>query len=139
MPTVPNVNARKRIPMSAIRTVVARIAELVHPQKIILFGSYASGDPKPWSDVDLLIVMESALTPNKQRLAIARALQPRPFAMDLLIYSPRELAERIPLGDWFLKEVVEKGVTLYERADSGVDRESRSRPDGDAPYPADPK
>ena len=115
IPAVPNVNERTRIPMEAIQAVVNRIAELFKPQKIILFGSYSYGESKPWSDVDLLIVMESELTPNKQRLAIARALSPRPFAMDLLIYSPRELEERIPLGDWFLKEAVEKGKVMYER------------------------
>ena len=91
LPVVSNINERKRIPMSAIRAVVARIGELCRPERVILFGSYAYGDPKPWSDVDLLIVMESRLTPNKQRLAIARALSPRPFAMDLLIYSALDL------------------------------------------------
>ena len=124
MPVLPNVNERARIPMEAIQAFVDRIAELFKPQKIILFGSYGYGEPKPWSDVDLLIIMESELTPNKQRLAIARALSPRPFAMDLLIYSPKELEERIPLGDWFLKEAVEKGKVMYERPHKGMDRKS---------------
>jgi len=123
-PVAPNVIKRTQVSMEAIQSLVNRIAELVKPQKIILFGSYAYGNPRPESDVDLLIVMESELTPNKQRLAIARALSPRPFPFDLLIYSPREIQERIPLGDWFLKEAVEKGKILYERANAGMGRKS---------------
>jgi predicted nucleotidyltransferase len=112
---VPNINERKRIPMEAIQAVVNRIAEKFNPDKIILFGSYAYGDPKPWSDVDLLVVMDTSLTPNQQRRAISRALAPKPFAMDIIIRSRRDLEERIPLGDWFLKEIVERGKLLYER------------------------
>ena len=112
---VPNVNERRRIPMRAIRAVAKHVADHFNPDKIILFGSYAYGHPKPWSDVDLLVVMDTSLSHNKQRRAISRALAPKPFAMDIVIRSSRDLEERIPLGDWFLKEIVERGRVLYER------------------------
>lgn len=54
---VPTVDKRKRIPQKAIDEVVRQIAEKFRPQKIILFGSYARGKPRPESDVDLLVVM----------------------------------------------------------------------------------
>lgn len=111
----PNINARELIPMEAIQAVADRIAEQFRPDKIILFGSYAYGDPKPWSDVDLLVVMDTAQTHNKQRREMSRALTPKPFAMDIVIRSSRDLESRIPQGDWFLKEIVEKGKILYER------------------------
>ncbi len=63
---VPNVNERDRTPEEAIRAVVEHIARQFDPDKIILFGSYAYGDLRPWSDVDLLVVMdapEGELTP----------------------------------------------------------------------------
>jgi predicted nucleotidyltransferase len=54
MPTKnPNVSERRRIPMRAIRAVAKQIADTFHPDKIILFGSYAYGKPCPESDVDL--------------------------------------------------------------------------------------
>lgn len=112
---VPNLNERERIPMEAIQAVAEHIARRFQPDRIILFGSYAYGEPKPWSDVDLLVVMETPLTHNRQRREISRALAPKPFAMDIVIRSSRELRERIPDGDWFLKEIVEKGKILYER------------------------
>ena len=45
------------IPMSAIRRFARQIAERFHPDKIILFGSYAYGTPHEESDVDLLVIM----------------------------------------------------------------------------------
>ena len=58
---VPTVDKRKRFPQKAIDEVVRQIAENFHPQQIILFGSYARGNPRPESDVDLLVVMDSPL------------------------------------------------------------------------------
>ena len=75
----PNVNENRRIPMRAIRAVAKQIAEKFQPEKIILFGSYAYGKPRPESDVDLLVVMETSLRERQQRLEISRALSPRPF------------------------------------------------------------
>ena len=54
---VPTVDKRKRIPQKAIDEVVEQIVEKFKPQKIILFGSYARGNPRPESDVDLLVII----------------------------------------------------------------------------------
>ena len=48
------------IPMAAIRRYARQIAEKFDPEKIILFGSYAYGEPHEWSDVDILVVMPCA-------------------------------------------------------------------------------
>jgi len=112
---VPNVNERRRIPMRAIRALVKQIAEKFQPEKIILFGSYAYGKPKPESDVDLLVVMETSLRSRQQRLEISRALSPRPFPLDIIVRTPRELEERIALGDIFLREIMTQGKVVYEQ------------------------
>jgi predicted nucleotidyltransferase len=117
---VPNVNERRRIPMRAIRAVVEQIAERFQPEKIILFGSYAYGQPKPESDVDLLVVMETPLRNREQAVQIARAIDYH-FGLDLLVRSPQQLAERLALGDFFLQEVIEKGRVLYARPDTRMD------------------
>ena len=100
---------------SAIRALVQRIAERFQPEKIILFGSYAYGYPKPESDVDLLVVMDTPLRARQQRLEISRAVSPRPFPLDIVVRTPHELAERIALGDLFLREITTRGKVLYER------------------------
>jgi len=71
---IPNVNERRRIPMRAIRAVAKQIADTFHPDKIILFGSYAYGKPRPESDVDLLVIMDTPLRNREQAAQIARAI-----------------------------------------------------------------
>jgi predicted nucleotidyltransferase len=112
---VPNVNERRRIPMRAIRAVVQQIAEKFQPEKIILFGCYAYGNPRPESDVDLLVIMDTPLRSRQQRLEISRALSPRPFPLDVIVRTPRQVEERIALGDFFLREITTQGKVVYER------------------------
>ncbi len=112
---VPNVNERRRIPRRAIRAVVKQIVENFQPEKIILFGSYAYGQPKPESDVDLLVVMDTSLRSRQQRLEISRVLSPRPFPLDIIVRTPKQLEERIAMGDLFLLEIVTGGKVLYEQ------------------------
>jgi len=124
--TVSNVNERRRIPMQAIRDVVKQIADKFDPHKIILFGSYAHGKPRPESDVDLLVIMDSSLPDRQQAIQIYRAIDYH-FGLDLLVRSPRHLAKRIALGDFFLQEVIGKGRVVYARTNTRMDRQSRRR------------
>lgn len=114
---VPAINKRKRIPEKAIRDVVRQIVEKFHPQKIILFGSYARGKPRPESDIDLLVVMDTRLKESRQALLIDKSLDRDLFGLDLLVRTPKNIQERIALGDSFLKEVVTQGKVLYESPD----------------------
>ena len=112
---IPKITLDKPVPPEAIGAIVKRIADEFKPEKIILFGSHAYGEPKPWSDVDLLIVMETELAPSEQLKKIARFLSPRPFGIDLVVRTPADLAERIKERDYFLREIVRKGKVLYAR------------------------
>ncbi len=111
--SVPTIDKRRRIPMEVIHELARRIAEQFSPEKIILFGSYAYGSPRPESDVDLLVIMNTTLKESEQRLQIRSYLNIL-FGMDLLVYTPEALAQRLDWGDSFLKEIIDKGVVLYE-------------------------
>jgi len=115
---VPPVTRRKRVPQKAIDDVVRQIAEKFKPQKIILFGSYARGNPRPESDVDLLVVMETTLREVQQEFLIQQALEMDLFGLDLLVQTPQKLAKRIALGDSFLREITNQGSVLYEAPDA---------------------
>jgi predicted nucleotidyltransferase len=114
------------IPMTAIRRYARQIAEKFQPDKIILFGSYAYGEPHDLSDVDILVVMP-ARNQIDQALRIDLALD-APFPLDLIVRTPKRLQRDWEDGDWFLREVLAKGKTLYEKADGEVGAESRRRP-----------
>ena len=110
---VPTVDKRKRIPQKAIDQVVKQIVEKFKPQKIILFGSYARGNPRPESDVDMLVVMDTSLKDVQQAIQICQQIEYR-FGLDLIVHTPKHLAERVKEGDWFLRDVLKEGKVLYE-------------------------
>ena len=114
---VPTVNLRTRIPDAVIAELTRRIAGTFHPRRIILFGSYACGQPRPESDVDLLVVMDTPLSEMQQALEIRQELNPL-FGLDLIVYTPSRLAQRLAWGDSFLREIIEKGKILYESPDA---------------------
>ena len=115
------------VPMRTIKSAARKIAERFHPQRIILFGSHARGDADKHSDVDLMILMK-----GRGRRVHDKALEIRMaidfgFPLDLLTRSPEEFERRISWSDWFLKEIDEKGITLYEAPDARMDQKSRRR------------
>jgi uncharacterized protein len=103
-----------------IKRVCAQIAREFRPQRIILFGSYAYGEPTPDSDVDLLVVMPLEGRAMDKAVEISRRLEHR-FPIDLLVRSPEELRQRLEWNDFFLKEATEKGVVMYDAVDARVD------------------
>ncbi len=113
MTVLETIDKRTEIPKEVILNVVEQIKAKFQPNKIILFGSYAYGNPRPESDVDLLIVMPTKLKPSQQAIKIMRDIEFH-FGLELVVKTPDDLKKRLKLGDFFLKEVVEKGVILYE-------------------------
>jgi len=111
---VPTIDVRRRIPQRAIEDTVRQIAQGFQPQQIILFGSYAYGRPRPESDVDLLVVMDTPLKETEQAVRICQAIEYH-FGLDLIVRTPATMARRLVLGDPFLHEVVSRGKVLYDR------------------------
>jgi predicted nucleotidyltransferase len=85
------------ISMRTIREMGQRLGREFHPERVVLFGSHAWGEPGPDSDIDLLVMMEieGPRVPQaaKMRLALDHSLP-----IDLLLQTPREVAERIEGG-----------------------------------------
>ena len=111
------------IETSQILSVADKIAKQFHPERIILFGSYAYGTPNEDSDVDLLVVMP---LPNKGR---GRASDIRlhldvTFPLDLVVCDPEYVVQRIEMNDFFLQEITKKGKVLYAGNNAKVDRQS---------------
>ena len=109
--SVPPITVRDRIPFAAIQDVVEQIVGHFKPIRIILFGSYAYGQPKPESDVDLLVIMDTPLNETQQAVEILKAIAYR-FGLDLLVYTPQHLQQRLEWGDPFLREIVDHGEGL---------------------------
>jgi predicted nucleotidyltransferase len=97
--------------------VAATIARSFHPERIILFGSRANGAATSDSDVDLMVIMETSLRPVDQAVCIRLALDLRPsFPLDILVRTPDQIAVGLSEGDFFIRDVIAKGIALYESA-----------------------
>lgn len=97
-----------------VREVVEAIQNKYRPERIILFGSYAWGQPTRDSDVDLFIV-KATLEPPRQRRTRLRMLiqrEKRGLPVDLLVYTPSEVDERLAMADPFVEQILREGVVL---------------------------
>ena len=96
-----------------IQDLCRQIVENFHPQKVILFGSYAYGKPNEDSDVDLLVVMPYQGRNSQKAIEILSKIK-TPMPLDLLVRTAEQVKERIEMEDFFMQDIVSKGKVLYE-------------------------
>lgn len=95
--------------------VVERIVARLDPEMVVLFGSYAYGAPTVDSDVDLLVILDTAAPRKERSWLVSRLLIPRPFPVDILVKTPEEIELALAGRDFFLQEIMARGKVLYER------------------------
>lgn len=97
-----------------LKEITDKIVKEFQPEKVILFGSWAWGNPTPDSDVDLFVVKD---TDNTRELArkIDGSIFPRPFPIDLIVYRPEQAERRRVAGDFFIKAIFAQGKVLYAK------------------------
>ncbi|MDL2122636.1 MAG: nucleotidyltransferase domain-containing protein [Deltaproteobacteria bacterium] len=100
-----------------IKDFVDDVINRFNPERVILFGSHASGGATPDSDVDILVVMDFKSRPHQQAFEIRRTIK-RTFPLDLLVRRPADIDRRLRLGDFFIKEIMQEGKVLYEKTRS---------------------
>jgi predicted nucleotidyltransferase len=95
--------------------MVQKLVDEYDPEQVILFGSYAYGNPLPDSDIDLLIIKETTDRPIDRWAKVRQILSDpqRMHALDALVLTPQELSHRLGIGDQFVAEILEKGQVLY--------------------------
>ncbi len=95
--------------------IVRRIVALADPDKIIVFGSRARGDHGPDSDIDLFVEMETPRTLPERATAIRMVFGLHPWPMDILVYTPEEVARLKDVVGTLLYTIEREGEVLYER------------------------
>jgi predicted nucleotidyltransferase len=99
-----------------IQRATKKIVRECDPYKVILFGSFAWGEPKQYSDLDLLIIMDAGVArPDERAIQIHRLLHDLHCPMDLLVYTPEEVSGCLKRGNLFIAEILERGRLLYAR------------------------
>jgi len=98
-----------------IEKVARRLGDAARAESVILFGSYARGNPSENSDVDFLVIASSDLPRFKRSRELYQLFKPYPFAMDILVYTPEEIMQdgSNPLS--FVASVMKEGKVIYAR------------------------
>lgn len=100
--------------MRDVQGFCEEVARKFRPRKIVLFGSHAYGEPHEDSDVDVLVVVASKRKLGPHPAVTIRMAVRTVFPVGLIVRGEREIYRRWKLGDWFLRELTEKGKVLYE-------------------------
>ncbi len=101
----------------ARRIIVERVLD-VYPgtQKILLFGSRVHGETRPDSDYDVLILVESDLSPAKRAAPLYLALRDLDHAVDLVVVTPDEYERNARWKSSIVHTAESEGESLYEAA-----------------------
>ena len=96
-----------------IELIAGQIVAKYRPAKIILFGSAGRGDYDKVNDLDFLVIKEDVPLAGIDRMRELDRLIERNVAADMIVYRPDEIADRLRLGDPFIKTVLREGCVLY--------------------------
>jgi len=105
------IGLRRKLLLHEAERITQALADL-GVQKVILFGSLAKGMIHNGSDLDLLVVWDTDLRFMDRLDVIYRTVSPA-VALDLLVYTPQELAE-LEKTRPFIRQIVSEGKILYE-------------------------
>lgn len=109
--------AKKINKKEIIGDITERLRKRYHPEKVILFGSFAYGNPSMDSDLDFLIIKKTTQRPIDRRVTVRRMVADLrkgvPFSP--IVVTPSELHNRLKIDDQFFQEIVMRGKVLYAK------------------------
>lgn len=106
------VKTRRQRLKRNLKSIIESIKKNYKPEKIILFGSLASGRVNPASDIDLLIIKNTRKRRTDRILDVLRICD-YDVAFEPVVYTPKEIQQNLKDGDCFTKEILKKGKLLY--------------------------
>ena len=99
-----------------IKDAINSIKKVLKIDKVILFGSYANGNPHQYSDIDLL-VLSSELDPNVPKLKYLREVKDNANLFDpdlqLFIYPTDVFEKELCVEKSFIREIKNTGKVVY--------------------------
>ena len=104
------------VTMKQIEDLALGIGKEFHPDRVVLFGSYARGKATVDSDVDMLIILPFEGKSVHQSVEMRMRLRPA-FPVDLIVRTPDHIRKRLEMGDDFIRDILENGKTIYETDD----------------------
>jgi uncharacterized protein len=104
-------------PKQAIPLMVRRIVDKFHPEKIILFGSYARGEANKDSDVDLAVIFQHLQCKRRDKAVRIRvALSALGVPKDVIVLTSDDLEQQKGLVGTIGYILAKEGRLLYSNA-----------------------
>jgi uncharacterized protein len=100
-----------------LKKLSKNIIEIYKPEKIILFGSLASGRPRKESDIDLVVIKKTnkKFFARMDEIGIAINKAGIETAKDVIVFTPEEIKKKLFMEDYFIKDIINNGVVLYAK------------------------
>jgi len=104
----------KELSVEMLEEVTCRIVDAIHPQKIVLFGSYVWGEPTENSDIDLMVIVDHLDQPG-YRLAteVYRSLRGMRVPVEVVVRSQDDIARGLTVKTSLERKVLEMGRVLH--------------------------
>ncbi len=99
---------------SELDRFVEVVVPALQPERIIVFGSYATSQIHEWSDLDLVVIAETDLSFQQRLKLVYGQVRPR-VGMDIIVYTPQEWQRLSEKRMFVREEIAEKGRVVYER------------------------
>jgi predicted nucleotidyltransferase len=96
-----------------IQEIKNRIVKGVHPEKIILFGSYAYGNPTKDSDLDLLVILPTEEPMHRRVTRIRKLLRDINVPKEIIVYTPQEVEKWKNASVAFITSIIRNGKVIY--------------------------
>jgi predicted nucleotidyltransferase len=104
----------KQLKQQDLDAITQRIVAAVHPEKIILFGSHAWGQPSEDSDIDIMVIVDKSDQPGYRRARdVYRSLRGLKLPVEVLVRTGEELARGMHLKTSLERKAVENGRVLH--------------------------
>jgi len=110
------MEGQKTITELQINEIVKRIVENYHPDKIILFGSYANGNPTKDSDIDLLVVKDDNTPKLERNRQVRKYIRDMIIPVDIIVKTNKEFNDLKDVIGTIVYPAVKYGKLMYESA-----------------------
>jgi predicted nucleotidyltransferase len=98
-----------------IQKVVERVVRQFAPDRIILFGSHAHGQPTADSDLDFLVIMDVTLGPLERVARLTESVAPLELPVDIFAMTPEEFEETEDVIGGLAYAPAKYGRVVYEK------------------------
>ena len=105
------------VAMRQIEEYGQRIGHQFGAERVILFGSYAQGTPSSDSDIDLMVIANTSLSPTERYCAVRRILADAPCSFDIIVKTPEEYFRWCSVVNNIVYFANKYGKVLYERTE----------------------